>query len=396
MLYSCKKYEKQEFYIKLTQSEKRTFIRFLGLYLGSSFFLILFIAILYFQNEKNVYFDLTKTKMQNIVSNIGSQVILAHMQGKTLDKSQFLKSDLYQISFYDKYKNKLYGNLEEKVDFSKKIIQKEKYFILVHDDDYGHLGIFHIAIKENLYYQKIVDLRNEIIILFLIIYSILGLIGFYLARLFLKPIKDEREKLNNFIKDTTHELNTPISAILMSLENEKLSKKQIERVRLGAIKVSDVYKDLTYIFLEERETKTNLEEISLKILIEKELKYFEVLAEKKKIIIDVNLEDLKYKIDESDFIRVFNNLLSNAIKYNKQNGSISVLLKERKLVIKDSGIGIDNDKIKDIFNRYYRATKDNGGFGLGLNIVKNICDEYNIKVDVHSKVKEETTFTLTF
>ena len=357
---------------------------------------MLFIALLYFQNEKKLYFDLTKTKMQNVLSNISSQIIFAHMKSKTIDMSQFLKTNLYKISFYDEDKKKMYGNLSEKIDFSKKIIERDKYFILIDDSTYGHLGVYHIAIKENLFYQTVQNLKNEIIILFLIVYSILSLIGFYLARLFLKPIKDEREKLNNFIKDTTHELNTPISAILMSSEKEELSKKQIERIRLAAIKISEIYKDLTYTFLEEREKKREIEEISLTKIIKEELKYFEVLAEKKDININTNLDEVNYIIDKNDFIRVFNNVLSNAIKYNKKSGFINIDLNQKELIIQDSGIGIAESKIKDIFTRYYRATNDNGGFGIGLNIVQNICDEYEIKVNVQSKLKEGSTFTFTF
>ncbi|WP_121627725.1 sensor histidine kinase [Poseidonibacter antarcticus] len=357
---------------------------------------MLFIALLYFQNEKKLYFDLTKTKMQNVVSNITSQIIFSHMKNKKIDTSQFLRTKLYKIAFYDKDKKKMYGNLDEKIDFSKKIIKKDKYFILLDNSTYGHLGIYYIAIKENVYFQRVQNLKNEIIILFMTIYTILALIGFYLARLFLKPIKDEREKLNNFIKDTTHELNTPISAILMSCEKEELSKKQIERIRLASVKISEIYKDLTYIFLEDKEKKINLEDISLKEIIEEELKYFDVLAQKKKITINISLEELKFMIDKNDFIRVFNNILSNAIKYNKKTGFINIELKDKKLLIKDSGIGIEEKKVKDIFNRYYRATNDSGGFGIGLNIVKNICDEYKIKIDVHSKIKEGTTFILTF
>ena len=385
-----------EFDINLTRSEKRTFIRFFGLYLGGSFILMLFIALLYFQNEKKLYFDLTKTKMQNVVSNISSQIIFAHMKSKTIDTAQFLKTDLYKISFYDEDKKKMYGNLDEKIDFSKKIIERDKYFILIDDSTYGHLGVYHIAIKENLFYQTVQNLKNEIIILFLIVYSILSLIGFYLARLFLKPIKDERKKLNNFIRDTTHELNTPISAILMSSEKEELSKKQIERIRLAAIKISEIYKDLTYTFLEEREKKREIEEISLTKIIKEELKYFEVLAEKKDININTNLDEVNYIIDKNDFTRVFNNVISNAIKYNKKSGFININLNQKELIIQDSGIGIEESKIKDIFTRYYRATNDNGGFGIGLNIVQNICQEYEIKVNVQSKLKEGSTFTFTF
>ncbi|MGB1226262.1 MAG: sensor histidine kinase [Poseidonibacter sp.] len=385
-----------EFDINLTQSEKRTFIRFFGLYLGGSFILMIIIALLYYQNEKRLYFDLAITKMQNVVSNISSQIIFSHMNSNKLDLKQFLKTDLYKISFYDEDKKKIIGNLDDKIDFKKDIIQHEDHFVLIDNSTYGHLDIHYIAIEENLFFKTIQKLKTDIIVLFLIIYSIISLLGFFLAKLFLKPIKEERKKLNNFIKDTTHELNTPISAILMSTEGETLSKKQIQRTQLAAQRVSEIYKDLTYIFLEEKEEKVNLIEISLKNVIIEQLKYFEALAEKKKISIDINLEEIKFLIDENDFIRLFNNILSNAIKYNKPKGSIFIELKNKTLIVKDTGIGIEDKKINDIFNRYFRATKEQGGFGIGLSIVQNICLVYNIKFRVESELKQGTTFKFFF
>ncbi len=354
------------------------------------------IALLYYQNEKKLYFDLTKTKMQNIASNISSQIIFSHMSEKNLDLNQFLKTDLYKISFYDENKNKISGNLDDKIDFEKHIIQHEQHFILVDNSTYGHLGISYIAIEENLFFKTIQKLQVDILVLFLVIYAILSLIGFFLAKLFLKPIKDEREKLNNFIKDTTHELNTPISAILMSSESEELSKKQVQRIQLAAQRVSEIYKDLTYVFLEDKEDKPQVKEYNLKKSIIEQLKYFEALAEKKRITISTNIDDFNYKIDENDFIRLFNNIVSNAIKYNKQKGSIYIELNDNKLIIKDTGIGIADRKIDDIFKRYYRATKEQGGFGIGLSIVQNICLEYDIKFNVQSRLKEGTIFSFSF
>lgn len=88
--------------------------------------------------------------------------------------------------------------------------------------------------------------------------------------------------------------------------------------------------------------------------------------------------------------------MSNAIKYNKQKGNIEIALSKNILIIKDSGIGIDKNKIEDIFTRFYRATSQSGGFGIGLNIVKNICDKYSIKFDVKSKINQGSTFTFNF
>ena len=386
----------EELVIDLTNSEKTTFIRFLTLYLGSSFILMILVAFLYYQNERTLYLDLTKSNMQNVVSQISSKIIFAHMTNKEFDKNYLLKTDDYKISFYDENKNKIFGNLEDRIDFTKTLMEHQKHFILIDSSTLGHLGVYYIAIKENLFFEQISKLKMSIVFIFLFIYLIIAIIGFYLAKLFLKPIKDEREKLNNFIKDTTHELNTPISAILMSTESNTLNEKQIERIRISAKRVSELYKDLTYIFLQNSYDKKSIEIVNLKQIIIDQLEYFQPLAVKKKIDIKLKLEDFEYKIDKDDFIRIFNNLISNAIKYNKISGTIEIKLENKSLEISDSGIGIEQNKLKDVFKRYYRATTEQGGFGIGLSIVNQICNNYNIKISVNSQLKKGSIFTLNF
>ena len=188
--------------------------------------------------------------MQNITSKLSSKIISSHMTNTSLDTSKLLETKEYKISFYNENKEKIFGNFDDNIDFSKDFLQHEEHFVLVDKSTLGHLGIFYIVIEENLLSEKIKELTINIIFIFIFIYSIISLVGFYLAKLFLIPIKDERERLNIFIKDTTHELNTPISAILMSTESTNLTHKQIERVRLSAKRVSEIYKDLTYVFLE--------------------------------------------------------------------------------------------------------------------------------------------------
>ena len=380
--------------IDLTVSEKSTFFRFLVLYLGSSFILMLIVAILYFQNEKTLYTDLIKSEMQNITSKVSNEIIYSHMMGSKFEKEKYLESKQYQISFYDFTKRKLYGTLDEKIDFTKKFTFKDDEVILVDNSTVGHLGIEYVVLKDTSLNFKIEKLKISILWMFLLSCIFVSFIGFYLSKLFLKPLKEEREKLNNFIKDTTHELNTPISAIMMSSENEELSSKQIQRIRLSAKRISEIYKDLTYIFLEEKEKTKELKEIDISKIIKEQIDGFEPLYSKKRIEVEIKVENMKYMILEDDFIRLFNNLFSNAIKYNKLNGKIEIILKDKTLIIKDWGIGIKEEKIKDIYNRYYRATSLNGGFGLGLNIVNMICKKYNIKIEVSSQENIGTTFKL--
>ena len=334
--------------------------------------------------------------MQNITSKLSSKIISSHMTNTSLDTSKLLETKEYKISFYNENKEKIFGNFDDNIDFSKDFLQHEEHFVLVDKSTLGHLGIFYIVIEENLLSEKIKELTINIIFIFIFIYSIISLVGFYLAKLFLRPIREERVKLNNFIKDTTHELNTPISAILMSTENKNLSEKQIERVRISAKRVSEIYSDLTYLFLENKETIKNIQEFNLRDLISEQMEYLDLIATKKRVKINKNIEDFDYKIDKDDFIRIFNNLVSNAIKYNKIGGVIDISLQNNILKISDSGIGIEKDKINDIYKRYYRATNEQGGFGIGLNIVSYICSFYKIKIIVDSQINKGTTFSLTF
>ena len=379
--------------IDLTSSEKKSFFSFLALYLGSSFILMLIALFFYYQNEKTLYLDLVKSNMQNIVSKVSNEIIISHMLDVEFDKNIYLNTQDYKISFYDKDKNLLFGNLNEKLNFEQNFYNDEEKLIIVDSSTVGHLGIWYIALKDNSLKEKISNLKLNIFLIFLIFYTIIAIVSWSLAKLFLKPIKDDRERLNNFIKDTTHELNTPISAIIMSCEDDNLTKKQIDRIKFSAKRVSEIYKDLTYIFLGNIEKKS-LDKIDLSKVIKEEIINFEPMIARKRLKINLNIEEFFYEINKDDFIRLFNNLFSNAIKYNKTDGNIDIILQNSELIIKDSGIGISKDKIKDIFNRYYRATNQSGGFGLGLNIVNMICKTYNIKIDVQSSENIGSTFTL--
>ena len=379
--------------IDLTSSEKKSFFSFLALYLGSSFILMLIALFFYYQNEKTLYLDLVKSNMQNIVSKVSNEIIISHMLDVKFDKNIYLNNQDYTISFYDKDKNLLFGNLDEKLNFEQNFYNDEEKLIIVDSSTVGHLGIWYIALKDNSLKEKISNLKLNIFLIFLIFYTIIAIVSWSLAKLFLKPIKNERERLNNFIKDTTHELNTPISAIIMSCEDDNLTKKQLDRIKFSAKRVSEIYKDLTYIFLGNIEKKS-LDKIDLSKVIKEEIINFEPMIARKRLKINLNIEEFFYEINKDDFIRLFNNLFSNAIKYNKTDGNIDIILQNSELIIKDSGIGISKDKIKDIFNRYYRATNQSGGFGLGLNIVNMICKTYNIKIDVQSSENIGSTFTL--
>ncbi|WP_174247181.1 HAMP domain-containing sensor histidine kinase [Arcobacter sp. LA11] len=383
--------------IDLTRSEKNTFFRFLGLYLGSSFILLSVIFYLFYKIESKLHYDLITSNMQNVASKVSSSIIYAHMSELTINTTKLAKFIKYDYALYDKNHRRLAGNIDDRINLGERLQKIDENYILVDGTPRGHLGVYHIAIKENFFKDKITKLIEDIILYFVIIYSIIAIIGYYLANLFITPIINERRKLNNFIKDTTHELNTPITAILMSTSKDAIpTEKNMQRINLSAKRISEIYKDLVYLFLQDSSKKTTPSNLQLDKILKEQIEYFESFASKKQLKIISHLEPSTFLIDKENFIRLVNNIISNAIKYNNIGGTINIKLKDNTLSIEDTGIGIKKELLKDIFNRYYRATKDQGGFGIGLNIVYHICQEYNIKIEVESEEKIGTTFTLTF
>ena len=205
--------------------------------------------------------------------------------------------------------------------------------------------------------------------------------------------------LDRFIKDTTHELNTPLSAILANIEMmdtdvmvEK-NRKKLNRINIAAKTVSVLYKDLTFLTLEQ-EKENEIEHIDLKALIVDRAEYFSVLAESKELTCQLDLKEAYIDADRRKITRLVDNLISNAIKYNKRKGTVGIKLRPGYLEIWDTGIGIEKEKIPLMFDRYMRFNESEGGFGVGLSIVKMIIDEYGIKIDVVSKKEEGTRMIL--
>ena len=387
----------EELVIYLIKEERRTLLQFLVLYLGSSFVLFAVIAYLFYQNESKAFYEKTKSIMQMNASVLSSKIIYAHMSKKPFSLEDVVNKYQGKIGFYDKNNHPIVSSIEDKIDFSKHFYQDKKKMILVNQSTFGHLGVESIVIEKEGVSNYIMNLQSKIMLYLIAIYLFLSLVGYFLAKLFIKPIQAKRVQLDNFIKDSTHELNTPITALMLSLDAPKLdTPKNLERIRLSAKRVSEIYKDLSYLMLEEPKERV-VEELFLNEIIKEELTYLTLLAEKRKVSLTLVEEDeIYFKIDKESFVRLFHNLVTNAIKYNKIGGKIEVKLLKNRLIISDTGVGIAKKKQSAIYERFYRATEQVGGFGLGLNIVHKVCTDYGIGIEFESKEREGTVFILGF
>ena len=227
---------------------------------------------------------------------------------------------------------------------------------------------------------------------FLFSFILLLFVGYFIAKLFLKPMRESIQMLDRFIKDTTHELNTPIAAILSNIQminkdniDEKLAKK-INRIEIGAKTISNIYEDLTFVSLNNQIISNN-EKLYFSQILNQRVDFFKSIASSKKIefILDIK-DDIFIVCDVKKLSKLIDNILSNAIKYNKFQGFIKVTLKDKILIIEDSGKGMSKDNLSNLFTRYKRFDKSVGGFGIGLNIVSLIANEYDFEIDVISKI----------
>jgi len=369
--------------ISFLTKEHQLLKKFVVFYFGVTFILLTIIFWLIYNLQADTQKHLALAKMKNFSFQLSANIIESQMNKKPMNCSAAINSR-YKFMLLDKNGTKIVGDTIDK-----------KGLVLKDNSPLGHMGVWSIVVEDTTFPALQKELFYKTLVAFILSYLIIALLGYYLIRLFLKPIKDARVQLDNFIKDTTHELNTPITALLMCSNSTNIQNpKNLERIRLSAKRVSELYKDLTYIFLENKNRK--IVNFKMRELIEELISYYDILAHKKEIKITTSLDDSKVKMDKEDFKRLFSNLLSNTIKYNKRGGSVNIVLKSNILTISDSGIGIAKEDKELIFNKYYRATKQEGGFGIGLSIVKKICKDYNIDINVQSTLGKGSCFTLKF
>ncbi|WP_228711942.1 sensor histidine kinase [Halarcobacter ebronensis] len=312
------------------------------------------------------------------------------------DKYKYYPRDeKFNSAIYDSDKKMIFSTLEsKKVDLDGVAYISNSKIHFVEEPESFYLGAKYIVLEIPDDKHWLRDLKDEITIFVIIAFVFMTILGYFLLKILLKPMREALHLLDRFIKDTTHELNTPITAIISNIEmietsnlDEKLAKK-IKRIDIGAKTISNIYEDLTFLTLNNKIISQN-ENLDLSTILIQRIEYFKTLADVKKITFIPYIDkDITIFCDKKKIIKLIDNFLSNAIKYNKINGKIEVVLKEHYLSIEDSGKGMTQNQIDNLFERYMRFDKSVGGFGIGLNIVSLIAKEYDFKIEVISKLDE--------
>ncbi len=216
---------------------------------------------------------------------------------------------------------------------------------------------------------------------------------------------------SQFLANVSHELRTPIFAIQGYIEtllngainDPKVNKHFLEKANNHTVSLSNLLNDLIDIsMIESGEMRMSFRYFDIISFIKNIIGELLHMAEEKKIKIIFNplMDKLDVFGDKDKLKQVFINLLQNAIKYT-DTGEVQIILEDDKkfvnVVIKDTGIGIPEEDLNRIFERFYRVDKARsravGGTGLGLAIVKHIIEAHNSKIIVQSKLGEGSQFS---
>ena len=244
----------------------------------------------------------------------------------------------------------------------------------------------YISLQE--YEKHRFEITERTVFEYLVYLFILMSISVLFALYAIRPLKKALKINEEFVKDILHDFNTPIASLNI---NHKILKRQfgnneaIDRSEESIKNILSLQENL-HFFLNQ--SKLQNETFNLQNMVNERVLYF------KNIFLDINfeidVEEIAVTTNKNAFIRVLDNLISNAGKYNKKGGFIKISTKENILIIEDSGIGIkDVDKI---FQRHYKES--DRGLGIGLHVVKKLCDELNINITVQSELGEGSIFLL--
>ena len=382
--------------IDLTKSETRTLLGFSFLYSFLVLVILSVVSYLYYQFQKDLMLQEKRQVLQNYSNDLIFRLKDLHVN---IDKNNiYPRDERFNSAIFDSNKKKIFSTLKSNdVSLDDIIYLSHNQIHFIKEPESYYLGSKYIIVEvldDGIWFEVI---RYKIGISFLLAFTFMMVLGYFILKQVLKPMRDALHLLDRFIKDTTHELNTPVTAIITNIEMIDKSSldarllKKINRIEIGAKTISNIYEDLTFVTLNNQIISNN-EDINLSNLLKQRVDYFNSLATIKRVNFHLNIKDDVFIVcDIKKITKLIDNILSNAIKYNKIAGFIKVKLNYNILSIEDSGKGIEKENLKTLFERYSRFDKSVGGFGIGLNIVSLIAKEYNLKIDVKSQIDIGTT-----
>lgn len=291
------------------------------------------------------------------------------------------KPSLQEIEQRIEKGKEIFDSFDKSVKYFKQNSEDKTFFLLEHSPIFDEAQIvYSIVFDEKDFNQNIFILNLSFFII-----SIVGVITIYI----IYKIREKEYVLSykdKFIEHSIHEIKTPLSILNLNLQlkNEEFGEDKYSKKMEGAIKtLKNSYEDMTFLHIKSN-IKYQIENLDLEEVLKDRVKYFETISKTQNRALKLEIINNSFvNISKIELERLIDNNISNAIKYSEVASTIKVILEDNILKFISNGENIKDKNI--IFKRYIRDNLSSGGHGIGLSIVKDICDKYKIKIDVVSQ-----------
>ncbi len=384
--------------IKLILDRKRYALKYSIIY--GTIIAIILIAPLFVYVQIMIHINEAKIDLE--LKKKAHEVIYKIERYKPLENEyfHFPRFNSFEAGLYTENFNKIFtliDNIPIAMD-SGYYSSNDKRFYVIKFSHKKYFNATYLVVKKDINNYEIYQIALLIVLSILIMLFILS---YFIFKNFALPFEKINQKLDSFIKDSIHEINTPLSIININIDMFSLKhgeNRYLSRIKAASKTLATIYNDMDYLIKQNR-ASFEKESINMSYFITERVDYFKDIARLKELDIKTDIEDdITIYFNKTKLQRIVDNTLSNAVKYSYEKNHIDVTLKYKDnsivFTVIDYGIGIE--KADKVFERYYRENLNKGGFGIGLNIVKHIIDENNIELKIISKPKKGSSFIYIF
>ncbi|MDY0121242.1 MAG: HAMP domain-containing sensor histidine kinase [Sulfurimonas sp.] len=356
--------------------EKKALIKFMLIYMVSTFILELGVATLYFFEQRTHIVRELQDEMIAYTSLSRDGNAIEHFEEYSIDIEPARRHQYPK--FYEDKKSFVSVSCASK-------FYPEKVFI--------------VTAEKSLIEHKINELLKKVAFLMFIGFVLFFGVSYYLARLSIRPITQAGKMIDTVVEDIVHDLNAPMTSIAMNCESletnlqDEKNIKKVHRIQSSNKTIRFLYNNLQLLL--DKPMPLNSENVDVADILNKRIEFLAQLHPE--AAFEISLEPFEFFTDKYALERVIDNILTNSIKYSQPHPLIKIRSQERSVIIEDNGIGIKD--CSKIFERHYREIQGancSGGLGLGLSIVKKLCTQMDITIELHSEYKKGSSFKLTF
>ena len=382
----------------MSQWERRSFLRFMAVYLGAGLLVVAVLSYLFYRIEREAIRDRIFAGLRMDAMAIAASAVEAQMRQTPFRVPETLGCDYLLLGPDGK---RVGGCLKGPVARERESYIQNGCAYVVDRSAHGHLGIDAVVVRDCRYAAKIRQSAFRVTAVGVGAYLFLIGVGWYLGRLFLEPMRRRVEAMDRFVKDATHELNTPVTILSLALQKIGDGKRcrpvYLEALHMSGRLIARVYEDLVFLLMEEASAKAACRErFDVAESVRSAAAFFRILAEKKGVRLEVEARSWTVFADPHHIDLLIKNLVDNALKYTRPGGSVKISLQSGVLEVEDTGVGIAREKLQRIFERFTRESDIEGGFGIGLSIVRRVCRLYGYRIAVDSREGEGSRFCVYF